>query len=232
MSGSCTPDSHSSPHHSAYPSVCHRAVTQRSHACPIEDSGYPQPRGSIYAHPVTAPQDPTATDVAVHWWRLAGNSTDPADLDLLAPRERARPNRPPTPLGRRDHGLPAAPHPPSPFGAGLTHPSGRCPASAARPPAGGDAEAGRAPGGDEPARDARTPAGAGRRPGRPAGHPHHLGVHDVTVPGARTATTAAPFGVPTRVALSPHPEVHEQIPRPVPPPHGRPPAISRSHTHP
>lgn len=94
MSGSCTPDSHSRPHHSAYPPVCHREITQRSHACPIEDSGYPQPRGPIYAHPVTAPQAPTATDMAVHWWQVAGNSTDPADLALLAPRERARPNRP------------------------------------------------------------------------------------------------------------------------------------------
>lgn len=127
--------------------------------------------------------------------------------DAVAPERAPRRGR-----GRGDHGPPAVPHPPSPFGACLSHPSGRCPASAARPPVGGDAEAGRAPGGDEPARDARTPAGAGRRPGRPAGHPHHLGVHDVTVPGARTATTAAPFGVPTRVALSLHPEVHEQIP--------------------
>lgn len=242
MSGSCTLDSHSRPHHSAYSPVCHRVITERSHACPIEDSGYSQPQGSIYAHPVTAPQAPTATDAAVHWWQLAGNSTDPADLALLAPRVRAEPNRlqhPPhatefagtrvgarcVPAGppgwrrtpsrrsgrpgrrRRDHGPPAVPHPRSPFGIILTRPSDRCPPSAARTPAGAAVDAERAPGANAPAHVARTPAGAGRGPGRPAEHPRHLGVHDVTVPGPRTATAAAPFGVPTRVALSPHPEV-------------------------
>ncbi len=122
--------------------------------------------------------------------------------DAVAPERTPRPGR-----GGGDHVPPAVPHPPSPFGAGLSPFSGRRPASAARTPAGADVEAGRAPGADEPARVARTPAGAGRGPDRPAEHPHHLGVHDATVPGARTATTAAPFGVPTRVTLSRHPEV-------------------------
>lgn len=180
--------------HTTESRLSHRG--QRSLSTPALDLRSPRDRS----------QTPTATDMAVHWWRLAGNSTDPADLALVAPRERARPNRPNTPRTQ----------PNSPTAGRGCGTSGRGPrGSAGRHRAGAD-----------------TPARAGRGPGRPTEHPRHPGVHDVTVPGPRTATAAAPFGVPTRVALSPHPEVRQQIPRPVPPPHGLPPAISRSRTHP
>ncbi|MFI0017570.1 4'-phosphopantetheinyl transferase family protein [Streptomyces griseus] len=42
---------------------------------------------------MTALQAPAATDVAVHWWQLAGNSTDSADLAILGPSERERLDR-------------------------------------------------------------------------------------------------------------------------------------------
>lgn len=71
--------------HTTESRLSHRG--QRSLSTPVLDLRSPRDRS----------QTPTATDMAVHWWRLAGNSTDPADLALVAPRERARPNRPNTP---------------------------------------------------------------------------------------------------------------------------------------
>lgn len=294
MSGSCTSDAHSHPCRSAYPSVRNRTVTQRSHACPLEDSARPQPQGSSYAHPVTALQAPTAAVVAVHWWQLAGNSTDPADLAVLAPGELERLNhiqhptkaaefagsragvrrilagllgtapeaialgRLPCPgCGSRDHGPPAVLQPPSPFRISLSHSSGRCLLAVAQTPVGVDVEAERTLRTEELARVALTPAEHRNVLGAPAGaarsraflrcwtrkeaalkavgtgiatdlsgietHPDRRGpvavtvgapstpttwsVHDVTVPGPWVATVATPFGVPTRVTVSPHPEV-------------------------